>query len=296
LRPLAKAFAVNVVRTSTFAFTPAEIAFRAKLSQVWLDSAIVKTTGKLEPGLLETLQEEAVEEIHKAVQAHADVFKTRSKEEINDLRDIAGVAFVEHMLATTRGMQVTMNALLSSVVIESWMAFETLTPSLWMAAVNHGPPEFAQRVNIAIQGKADSKTPEHWKDKLRHDPRKDYAASLIEVGTVSFRRLERIIYWLSVSVENNVRELFKEYRDIHALAAYRNVLIHNSGRVDKDFIKQIEPVPDLRGTFVENQELQLDGELVTRLRESAVALGTRLILFVDDLITPKPSSDADGDF
>ncbi len=63
-----------------------------------------------------------------------------------------------------------------------------------------------------------------------------------------------------------------------------------AGRADKYFTKRVERFPELRGIAL-NDQLLLEGELVTKLHHSAVGLGRKLIGFVDDVITP--SSDAD---
>jgi hypothetical protein len=87
--------------------------------------------------------------------------------------------------------------------------------------------------------------------------------------------------------EGPAKQIFKDNRDIYALAAYRNALVHNSGKVDKDFIKQVEPVPDLRGRFKEKQDLSLDGEFVSRLRDAAASLGEQLIQLADNQMSPQ---------
>jgi len=146
-------------------------------------------------------------------------------------------------------------------------------------------------VRLATQGKSDSKANEHDAETLQRDPRKDYAGSLTESGVVSFRKLDRITYWYSVALKT--RNTFRDCKDIHALSAYRNSLVHNGGKVDNDFIRQIEPVSDLRGTFNLDEKLLLDGTLVARLRDAALLLGTKLIEIVDSVLRPKPSpSDA----
>jgi hypothetical protein len=191
------------------------------------------------------------------------------------------------MLDDTEGMEKSMQALLSSLVIGYWATFETLVPDLWKEAVNHGPPELAQRVNLAKQDSPDARVTKHWKDRLQHSPSTNYAASLIESGRVSFRMLDKILYWCGVTFEGKARQIFKDNQDIYALSAYRNAFVHHSGKVDKDFIKQIEAVDDLRGKFEETQLLEVDGEFVSRLRTSVFSVGLKLLQLADDLITSR---------
>jgi hypothetical protein len=182
-------------------------------------------------------------------------------------------------------MQLSLDAMMSSIVIESWIAFETLASSLWRVAVNEGPIEIVQRVKLATHGKSDSKSSEQEADGWSRDPRKDYAGSFIESGVVSFRRLDRITYWYGVALGD--KGIFRDHKDIHGLHAYRNALVHNGGKVDRDFIRQIEPVSDLRGTFKLDEKLLLDGARVARLRNAALLIGTKLIKTVDEYFTPE---------
>ena len=80
---------------------------------------------------------------------------------------------------------------MSSLIIGYWAIFETVVPDLWTVAVNYGPPELAQRVNLAKQDSPDAKITKHWKDRLQHSPSRKYAGSLIESGRVSFRMLDK---------------------------------------------------------------------------------------------------------
>jgi hypothetical protein len=220
------------------------------------------------------------------------VARIKTGKSSNDARSTVGVEYINNLLTSgDTGMIQSMEHLLSSVVIESWTTFETLTPDLWIAAVNGGPAEFAQRVNNAVPFSAKEQAqaiPKGWQDKQMYDPRENFAASQIESGKVSLSRLKKIIHWYGVTFENGVQKLFKEIEDgyIFALSAYRNALVHNGGNVDKDFIRGVQSVDNLRGTFQEGERLRLDGKIVQKLRTAGIVVGQRLIQFVDDLISP----------
>jgi len=51
----------------------------------------------------------------------------------------AGVEYVERLVKVSHGMHQSMEAIMSSVVLESWTAFEILASDLWVAAVDNGP-------------------------------------------------------------------------------------------------------------------------------------------------------------
>lgn len=288
LVPVAEAFATNLERTETFAIMPSQIAFRVRRDQLWFDCAEIELLGKLDPDFYKFLEESpgGLTEVVVRIKREFDASRPDKREQFQVGANI-GIRYVQELLKTTKAMRHSMEAVLSSLIVSYWAAFESLAPDLWRVSVNHGPAILAQRVNLASLDKADAKIAEHWKDKLQHDPGQDYAGSLIETGRVSFRRLDKIVYWYAVIFESDARQIFKDNRDINALAAYRNALVHNSGKVDKDFIKQVEAVPDLRGKFKENQELPLDGELVSRLRDAVAAIGQQLIQLADNQLSPQ---------
>jgi hypothetical protein len=291
LRQLTETFNGNLIRTSTFALIPAWIALEATREQLWLDHATVVTGGKIDPDLSTLAKRECPEEFAKVFDGLVAEYRMLPRETVIEFLDEIGVDYIERrlQLPELKAVSVAIEAIYSTVVIESWMAFEILVADLWLAAVNSGPAQLAQNVNLSNkQERVDEKIAHHWKNKLQVDPRTDFTKALMEVGRVSFKRLDQIIRWYSVTFENDVHKLFDEVEGgyIYALSAYRNALVHNAGLVDKDFIKQIEPVDSLRGTFQENQRLELDGELVTKLRAASVTLGRKLIQFVDRIITP----------
>jgi hypothetical protein len=286
LKPVAIAFGANLDRLKNLAVTGAEIAHQSRRDAAWLFYAEYLVNGKI----VKPFSGESPANNKAVLEKFDDLLKSfvtgLDDNKVGLLIERLGVSMIETMLKATPGMTKSMEALLSSMVIGYWAAFEALAPDLWKAAVNNGPPELAQRVQIATQGKSDSKIAEHVKENVRLDPRKDWAGSLIEVSTVSFRTLDRIARWYSVTFEGRARQIFKDNQDIYALAAYRNALIHSSERVDKDFIKQIEAVDDLRGKFTEGETLELDGAFVQRLREAAMSTGLKLIQLADDILSP----------
>ena len=287
LRPVAIAFASNIERLKNMAVSPAEIAQQARRDASWVFYAEYLVTGKIRKPFSEEAQLSSDEVIEK-FQALLEEFISRLTD--NDrsyLVEKLGVDFVDAMLKDTPGMEKGMEAFLSSMVIGYWAAFEALAPDLWKSAINNGPVELSTRINLATQDKPDSKIAKHWGDNLQGDIRKDYGGGLIEGGRVSFRTLDRIIQWYAVTFKDEGRRIFKDNPDIYAVAAYRNAFVHNSGRVDRDFIKQIEPIDNLRGKFKVNDALELDGEIVNRLRDAICSTGLHLIQLADDLMSPK---------
>ncbi len=59
------------------------------------------------------------------------------------------------------------------------------------------------------------------------------------------------------------------------------------GLADATYIKEVKKFPEL-AQVKENERVQLDGQIVRKLRNAAINLGNRLLLFIDQGITPPP--------
>lgn len=287
LKPCATVFADSMRRLKNLAVTPADVAYQVRRDTSLLCYSELVVTGKMEEpftSAFEPFPKEVQEEFGRRIVKFVENLK---EDQQGFLVREMGVRVIDAILEDTPAMGESMDALFASLVIGYWSAFETLAVDLWKAAVNNGPVELARRVQLATRGKTDTKDlPEHIEKNLNLDPRKDYAGAHVEIGNVVFRSLDKIVRWYSTTFEGAARQIFKDHNDIHAVAAFRNVLVHNSGKVDKDFIEQIKPVDDLRGTFTETQELELDGAFVARLRDATYATGIALVQLADNVLTP----------
>src|SRR5262245_53463137 len=195
LIPVAGAFSTNFERAETFALMPSQIAFRVRRDQLWLNCAEIEVVGKLDPDFYKFLEESPARltEVVVRIKQEFDAKHPDANEQFQVGANV-GINFVRDLLKAHKGMQHSMEAFLSSLIVAYWTAFESLAPDLWKASVNHGPVAFAQRVNLATQDRPEDKLSKYWKDNQQCDPREDYAGSLIEAGRVSFRKLERIVH------------------------------------------------------------------------------------------------------
>jgi len=287
LRDVSDAFLANIIRTETFAKMPAYLSLMVQRNQSWTDYAIAKTGGEINPNIRE--YRELPPEVAKFAKPSVDKFVSSSRDEILELFDNVGIKYVERTLEFAEGIRVSMQALLSTVVLESWTAFETLASDLWVTAVDKGPKEVRLRVanSSRLLKPDDNIGPKELLD-AEHDPSSNYGSSLRELGRVSFQKLDYIKRFYSIAFDYNFDKLFNEAEGgyITALSAFRNVLIHNSSKADKKFLKQVEPFPDFK-QIAKDDSLALDGETVLKLRNSAMLLGQELIKFVDNILTPK---------
>lgn len=291
LNEVNNAWSENIFRTNSFSLFPAEVAATALQKQLWMDYAIFKVTGKLtpkeSPRFGKKTQIAIAKEIEKQRKAWEKKFFSTGMNAADKRRQTVGVDYINQLLRREIGAMQSMESIFFSVVIESWMAFETLVADLFYQALDHGPGEW--RINVQskhkeFQGGSD------WEPKkvlpaTPSDPQESYGSSLKDINAISFQkfRLIKFLYWTAFGKE--VERLFFETDSgyIRALAAVRNVITHNAGIADETFVNEVKKYPELcRGGA--NKPILLDGEIVRRLRRVALTLGNALINHLDDAL------------
>ena len=284
LHSLVNNFAAGTARISALSVTLSEVAYRVRREQWSMDYAILKTHGYLpEPLTNFKIAPECRGEFNRQIEK----FNSLPRPKLSEFIATWGAGYINIMLATEVGMKETMEALLSSVLIDSWMAFEILASDLWVRAIDFGPSILRKRlISRTLKSEKsddpfDLVVPEDVPD-LKSRP----GSALREARKVSFQRLPYIVRNYEIVFGSKVKTLFSENNNyIVVLSAFRNVLIHNAGKVDSTFIKRMKGFPEF-ASIKPRQKLQLDGELVAKLRETATTVGAKLIHFVDDVMTP----------
>jgi hypothetical protein len=200
-----------------------------------------------------------------------------------------GIGYVESM-AHSHPMEQSLDAMLSTVVLESWTAFECLAADVWFAAVDHFPllrKKAAAKLPKLVTKSSDLDTDEEdddFDETKFPDPIKGYGSSL--KGTVSFQKLPRIVTNYKVLFGKRIRDIFKTNDNyLAALVAARNLLMHKAGRVDDQFIARVKAFPEFGGAE-HDKPLQLDGEIVNKLRDAAIQVALKLIIAADNVLSP----------
>lgn len=296
LRPVSGAFFENVARMDSFCLFPAEVAATALQTQLWKDYAILKVTGKLKINDSRRFDEKTEKAIAKEIKKLKAAQKRKffaGKDDGGKRRMTEGVAYINKLLGREIGAMQSMEAILFSVVVESWMAFETLAADLWFTALDHGPAELRKRTLLKAKKfkspEGDEETFSVREEELP-DPGKLLGSFLKEADKISFQKLRLIVFWYKTAFGTKSENLFKEVSDgyIFALSAVRNVIIHKAGQADKKYITSVKSFPEL-SRVAQNKFIHLDGEIARKLSNAAISLGHRLLLFVDETITPTRS-------
>jgi hypothetical protein len=287
-----EAYLENLARVSVFAEMPARIAFSVRRDQLWTDCAELEATGgKLNPDYIKFLSA-APEGYSEAFNRLWPVFEAAAKADPSKTplaKLEIGIRYIEQIMATQHiAMENSIAALFSSLILEVWTAFEILAADLWVLAIDKGPKELANRIALSkqLQKPEDHITPETV-HSLEFDARKEYGSFLREIGRVSFQKLDHIRLYYAEAFGKHIYQLFDQKCGgyIFAMAAFRNALIHNAGKADKHFIKQVQRFEEFRE--IKNEEkLPLDGVIVKKLTSAGAQLGIELIYLVDKVLTP----------
>lgn len=285
LRGCASDFRWNMMRTATFGYLPNEVAFLTAQWQAFEMSAIQKVSGKTvsfrELGFIQLTPE-----ILKQIKAEIEEYEDLPDEDKNLHRLAIGLSNVEQLAENNIGMQRSLEALMTSIILESWLFFEALCSDLWVSAVDNGTKEISNRIgSFGGWNNPDENIKPQDAGNLEFDARTNFGSFLREIGKVAFTKLRDIKRFYTAAFGESVAKVFDQASGgwIHALAATRNCILHSGGMVDGHFKRAVERFPELRALNI-RQEIPLDGELVTKLRDASAETGLALIQHVDAML------------
>jgi hypothetical protein len=286
LRRVVKTFTENIQRVTNLAIGLGAVAYSIRRDQWCVDYSTFKAEGVVKEPFVVFAPSDAV---RKEYARQMEIIDALPEERASELTGHWGAGSIGVMLKTTPGMDIFIDALLSSVIVESWIAFETLVSDLWVAAIDFGPARLRKQLILRI-GRLESSEDALDAPKLddvEHDPSRKLGSALREARRVSFQRLYRIIRYYELVFGKEVKKIFRDTERgyISVVSAYRNAFIHNGGRADATFLRQIGGRAEFK-KIKRNQKLLLDGQLVKKLSSASIEVGTKLIQFVDDVLTP----------
>jgi hypothetical protein len=196
-------------------------------------------------------------------------------------------------------VQLAIESILGTMVIGAWTAFEVLAEDLWVTCLNSRPRLGLFAINALPDAGDDEKTAEQkgkvkvtipaWlllKENL--DLNKSMGTLLQEVKWDFSKRGEPLKAF-AAAFPQSAKDLAAIFDDqsLRWLAQVRHVLVHNAGKADPDFERNVGGHSVLGGVGVGNP-VPLDGPLVTELVEAGVKQSKALIQFVDEWLTRNP--------
>jgi hypothetical protein len=150
LKECAAAFSINLKRMTSFAGMPAQIAFMVRRDQIFYDNAVFKATGKVEIKLSDLLNPPP-HGLQEEVDRQMEEFRNMPDIELRKLVASLGINYVEAVIPIHAVIQDSLDAMLASIVLGSWTAFECLVSDLWAIGVDKGPKEVAVRLSVSNQ-------------------------------------------------------------------------------------------------------------------------------------------------
>jgi hypothetical protein len=279
LRGCAEVFQANLLRTGVFAMMPAKLAYEVRRNTVFVVGEI--GGGKRKVALEDVMCAEETIELQGAV-------LQRKQEQLPELEPIFlfhyGVGAVEKIVAHSPEMQQSMDALLVSIVLESYLFFEAFVSDLWTVAVDNGTAAIAaSTLSNNEWEKPEMKAPSI--TKLTIDPRQKPGSYWRDIGMVSFQSLRSIKKYFAIAFGQDAGRLLDTAsgRYIYALAAVRNCIMHRGGKIEGKFKSDTAGFPEFDECNV-GARLALDGEVVVKLRGAAATTGLALLQHVDGLL------------
>ena len=86
-----------------------------------------------------------------------------------------------------------------------------------------------------------------------------------------------------------LNDIFKRYKDdLCVLEAIRNILVHQGGKIDQDFLDSIHGKDHCLGKLEVPKKLLLSGDSVVRYAKSALNFSKDLLSFVDGWLVKYP--------
>jgi hypothetical protein len=284
LKESAKAFASNIQRTASFAILPVEIFFQSSRNTRMTANAVFKALGIGAMTLREQMELSPTAEMQLEFAKEAGEYERMDKAVEMKLRYDIGVTWVERFLEGNENMRASIDALMTSIVLESWLFFETLCADVWVASVNNGGPLISGRIRMNQKWEKSemlaSSVP-----ASQSNPKTHPGSFYRETGMVSFQKLRSIKDYYKVLFGNDVLTVFDVVSGgyIYALSAVRNCITHCAGRIDAMFIKATERFSDWKGANI-NDPLLLDGEIVKDLRNAALETGLTVLKHADSAL------------
>lgn len=298
LADVAKAFQRNTQRVSSLAEAPASMLLATKFVERVVRVLLDRQLGDTFEQTIKNIEDELKKEL-----VYDRVLEMLGGKLTIDEERQASWSMIQSFMASESDIRIAFETILFSVLTGTWTAFESMAVDLWVAALNAHPgglselrgrrarKKAAAKARQAGEGteilQASTETAEGAKIDVSLLRRHHYDLSG-RMGTILKRRFEfsrlrgvRDAYTAAFDVDFEAVDASLSNRDLDALEAVRNVLVHRGGLVDDMFADRVKRIPGL-SDFKEGDPLQVDGALVSSMVNSVVGSCIALIKAVDE--------------
>ena len=281
LLPCAMAFHANMKRTEDFARFPAGIALGNRRDICCLINAIHRITGKTDLTLRQLVEFDLTPDVFEEMMRQNREFISQDENTLNKLLRRSGMEIIDGYGKQDPNMSSSLDALMTSIVLESWLFFEAFASDLWAAGVDNGKSKIQAALAAAkFHGKQPKYQPPDSTMKALGTQQGSYR---VEKGLVTFQSIKKIGENFKAIFGQPAMDALDNTAEgyTYALSSTRNCIVHKSGWVDHEFKR------DAVSRFGEFSHLEirdrilLDGELVKKLRNAAAETGLALLHLAD---------------
>lgn len=291
-----RSFNVNIGRVRSFAIFPATMAAHSHLHQLAQDQAMLKVVGSL------TYHGSNF----PAAKVHAERMKIgRSKAGVKTVSGrtliLSGASNVDDFARENDEAYTAVRALLSSLVIGCWTAFESLAVDLWTAALNEGPKTLSANVisRPVSSTRADGLAPPGGQEKtISLSDLTQFGYDLNSVMGDILRKRKKVDFQSLENTKNAYRAAFGDsfefttssFRELKLIESLRNLYAHRGGVVDTAFQNQTENFPECASAQL-GREFPIDGPLCARIIEQTIRHSRWVVEYVDNALTPATNAN-----
>lgn len=261
LRPLAEAFCDNLIRNQATGhvipfYSWIGMRFQRAASEAEhaiLSKPVQESEQRDDPAVMRKIFEETQRRLVKL--AALDLMNPVGSE-VSILKGSMGN--VPTFLKIHPGLNHGTKAILASMIVNAWTAFEVLADDLWHTAENNVAASVAKKLT-----------------------------SIPDKGFRTLSKIKKAYSGFGADTETLFETVEGGY--ITVLSAARNCLVHQSGVIDAQCLGQLGRFPEF-GVLKQGSDFPVDGPLVVRLSHVSAILGATLLRHVDEWLLQQPSS------
>ena len=304
LKPAASAFVANLVGVRGLLAVPQLLAEIPLGALRVVESTSRKFVARLIGRIMELRDLEVPARDWKSLLKQVSAELSVSDQETSDeepVRSLAAIGtarerreFAHHLftlLDEHPEMKAGYRTLLTSATAGAWTAVECLATDVWVASLNARPMSLAMRAVAAeasgelIDGLSGKQISVGLLAKHGFDLRACMGTVLKpKFDLTSLSKIKKA-YVAAFEKDKALDEALDGY-DLDLLEASRHLIVHRGGLVDEEFQKRVRNVGVAHPV---GALLPLDGPMVGRLANAAIAAGCRLLVFVDEWLVKNPS-------
>jgi hypothetical protein len=200
------------------------------------------------------------------------------------------------------GLSGSIEAILYSVVLGLWTAFEIFSSEVWIVALNEGPKQLAENVFKRPKMNDDEDITNQQAKQIPLEVLKNYEYDLSskmgdllrDTKKVDFQSIYSTALAYATVFGSAAESLFdvkqEDYANIIVLSEMRNVILHNANLVDEKYRRSVRKAkgstlsPVL--SLAVNEPLPIQGSLIRQITRSIGLFSTQLLKIVSGQMPP----------